>query len=258
MTRPVPQLAIDFIKGAEGCVLTSYRDSGGVWTIGYGHTGLAIVAGLTITQDQADAYLSSDLAVAAQRLAAVVTAGAINQLADHQYAALISFVFNLGASPSWNIWKVVDGLRFDAVPAEMMRFDKAKVGGQLVTVPGLIHRRAAEVSLWNTPDAQGAAEIAQTAPVMPPPSSTTRAAETPPTPDPTAKPLSRSKTIWTAAGTAAAGVVSGGQYVLGVAQPLKDNAALIAQCAEYASIAVVAGGVLIGAFRFMDEAAKHR
>ena len=98
MTRPVPQIAIDFVKGAEACDLASYADSGGVWTIGYGHTGLAIVRGLTITQDQADAYLAADLAVAADRLAAVVKASAINALADHQYAALISFVFNLGVA----------------------------------------------------------------------------------------------------------------------------------------------------------------
>ena len=44
-------------KNFEGCVLTAYADQGGVWTIGYGHTGPGVHAGLTITQDQADALL---------------------------------------------------------------------------------------------------------------------------------------------------------------------------------------------------------
>ena len=35
-------------KNFEGCVLTAYADQGGVWTIGYGHTGPGVHAGLTI------------------------------------------------------------------------------------------------------------------------------------------------------------------------------------------------------------------
>ena len=49
-------------KNFEGCVLTAYADQGGVWTIGYGHTGPGVHAGLTVTQDQADALLESDIA----------------------------------------------------------------------------------------------------------------------------------------------------------------------------------------------------
>jgi lysozyme len=32
-------------KNFEGCVLTAYADQGGVWTIGYGHTGPGVHAG---------------------------------------------------------------------------------------------------------------------------------------------------------------------------------------------------------------------
>lgn len=32
------QKGINLIKECEGCRLTSYKDSVGVWTIGYGHT----------------------------------------------------------------------------------------------------------------------------------------------------------------------------------------------------------------------------
>ena len=46
----------------EGLKLNAYQDQVGVWTIGYGHTGPTIHAGLIITQDQADHLLHRDIA----------------------------------------------------------------------------------------------------------------------------------------------------------------------------------------------------
>ncbi len=45
---------------AEGCRLTAYRDSGGVWTNGYGNTH-GVVPGSIITQQQADADLGANI-----------------------------------------------------------------------------------------------------------------------------------------------------------------------------------------------------
>jgi lysozyme len=150
MTRAVPQIAVAFVEAHEGCKLTAYQDAGaGVWTVGVGHCGPEVKAGLTITQQQADDYLRSDLALAAERLAGVVRDAAIQRLSEHQYAALLSFVFNVGAGDGWAIWTKLNSLQFDAVPAQMQRFVYA--GGKIV--PGLVSRRAAEVALWNTPDA---------------------------------------------------------------------------------------------------------
>ena len=53
------------LKTWEGCRLSAYPDpaSGGApWTIGYGHTGAEVVPGLTITQEQANAWLKQDVA----------------------------------------------------------------------------------------------------------------------------------------------------------------------------------------------------
>lgn len=50
------------LKLDEGCRLSAYQDAGGVWTIGYGHTGPAVHEGLVWTQDQADAQLAADVA----------------------------------------------------------------------------------------------------------------------------------------------------------------------------------------------------
>lgn len=45
----------------EGCRLEAYQDQGGVWTIGYGHTGPDVHEGLTWTQEQADEAQKKDL-----------------------------------------------------------------------------------------------------------------------------------------------------------------------------------------------------
>lgn len=192
--RPIPQLALDFIQGAEGVRLTAYRDSRGVWTIGWGHTGPEVVEGLTITLAQAISYLMMDATLAARRLATVVSDTAIQALTEHEYGALISFVFNLGAGASWGIWKDLNAGNLADVPNQMMLFDKTKVNGKPVVVEGLIHRRMAEVALWKAPDVPAALAIVQSAPVAAPPSSVTRDVATPPT-EVSAKPQLKSKTF---------------------------------------------------------------
>ena len=59
------------LKTWEGCRRSAYPDpaSGGApWTVGYGHTGPDVVPGLTITQQQDDAFLQKDVAHAASAI----------------------------------------------------------------------------------------------------------------------------------------------------------------------------------------------
>lgn len=49
-----------FIREWEGCELTAYKDSGGVWTIGVGHTK-DVHEGQTISQFEADELLAMDI-----------------------------------------------------------------------------------------------------------------------------------------------------------------------------------------------------
>lgn len=49
------------LKKDEGCSLTAYKDTLGVWTIGYGHTGPEVHAGLVWKQEHADAELTGDI-----------------------------------------------------------------------------------------------------------------------------------------------------------------------------------------------------
>ena len=142
MNQTTNQAGLALIESFEGLRLTSYQDSVGVWTIGYGHTR-GVGPGQTITQPQAQAFLQQDLGVAE---------AAVNShnlaLTGNQFAALVSFTFNLGGG---NLNKLLSqGMA--AVPARILLFDHA--GGR--TLPGLTRRRQAERALYLTPDSPAA------------------------------------------------------------------------------------------------------
>jgi lysozyme len=191
--RVIPQAALDLVTRWEGLELTAYPDpatGGDPWTIGYGHTR-GVRLGQTVTKGQALTFLRTDLQVSAsliqQRIGAV-----IDELTDNQYAALLSFVFNLGADPKWTIWKRIKGRQFDLVPNEINRFVFA-AGKRM---QGLANRRAAEVALWRTGEPNTLAEN--------PPSSITRLMDTSPiSADPT--PPHKSAAILTGIATVIAG-----------------------------------------------------
>ena len=71
----------------EGLRLRAYRDSGGVLTIGIGHTGPDVVEGMTITMDQATALFAEDQA----HLISMVIGRPLLEA-----AALLDFGFNCG------------------------------------------------------------------------------------------------------------------------------------------------------------------
>jgi lysozyme len=132
-------------KNFESCVLTAYADQGGVWTIGYGHTGPGVHAGMTITQAQADIFLESDVSGAVTCINKLATAK-INQ---NQFDALVDFVFNLGcASLSISqLLREVNSGNFSDAATQFLRWDHVKG----VVVQGLLRRRQAEATLFNTP-----------------------------------------------------------------------------------------------------------
>jgi lysozyme len=222
VTRPIPDLTADFLKRVEGVRYRAYRDSAGVWTIGVGHTGPEVHPGEVWNEAQVDAALRRDIETAAARLAEVTRRAALDGLTDHQYAALLSFVFNLGANPKWTLWKVVNARQFDGVPAQLLRFTKAREPktGRLAEVRGLVHRRMAEVALWKTADVQAAEAIAAAAAAPPPPSGFMRLSDTPPEPMPV-KPLATSKSFWASVSAAAAAVASA---LLQVVEPAAHGA----------------------------------
>ena len=94
---PLTPEGLTLLKTWDGCRLMSYPDpatGAAPWTIGYGHTGPEVMAGLTITQEQAEAWLMDDVAAAEQSLDRLLPGVA---LSARQRDALISFCFNVGA-----------------------------------------------------------------------------------------------------------------------------------------------------------------
>lgn len=126
----------------EGCRLTAYQDQVGVWTIGYGHTGADVTSGLTITQDQAVALLTSDVAASASFVNQVVKV----ELKQNEFDALVDFVFNLGrgAFAGSTLLKELNAGNFSAAAAQFNRWSRA--GGQVVA--GLLRRRQAETAMF--------------------------------------------------------------------------------------------------------------
>lgn len=127
-------------EGFEGCKLKAYQDSKGVWTIGYGHTGREVVAGLTCTQAQADAWLAEDIAWAEMEVNRLVKV----PLAQHEFDALVDFTFNCGAGNFQHSTLLLLLNHNDHVKAaaEFEKWDKC--GG--VELPGLLRRRKAEAA----------------------------------------------------------------------------------------------------------------
>lgn len=259
MTRPVPTIALEFLKRAEALRLTAYADAGGVPTVGYGHTGPGVRLGLRITPAQAEAWLAEDAATAARRLAERVDDAVIGELSDHQYAALVSFAYNLGAGPRWTIWRTLNRRAFDETPGQMLRFDKVRgADGAVRTLPGLAHRRAAEVVLWRTPDVRTAAAVAAALPA--PPSSQTRQAATPPRPA-AAGPLRARAGFGTAVAAAVASapvavesVRAGAAQLSGAIAPYAERSDWLRQAV--AALAVV--GATMAALSVVSQWWAHR
>jgi len=156
--RRASDACISLIQHFEGLRLDAYWDAaGGVWTIGYGHTGKGVHQGKSITRDEACALLAQDIH-AAQTV--VRQACADVDLTQGQFDALVSFVFNVGAGrqgtksgfvclangkPSTLLMKLCAG----DVTGAANEFPKwVHAGGKRLT--GLVRRRRAERELFLT------------------------------------------------------------------------------------------------------------
>lgn len=135
-------LAADHLRGFEGLRLDAYQDSGGVWTIGYGHTGRDVTPGLRITREEAEELLAQDLAWAQQVVASTVRV----PLTGGQDAALTSLIYNIGAGA----WQKSTALRrlnvgdYAGAADALTWWNKA--GGKVVG--GLVRRREAERAMF--------------------------------------------------------------------------------------------------------------
>jgi lysozyme len=103
------------LRRDEGCRLTAYRDSGGVWTIGYGHTGPEVHANLTWTQAEAESHLAIDAGSAQRGLDTAIPWW--RQLDDVRQDVLAEMAFNLGVEGLMGFTRMLKALGDDDYPA---------------------------------------------------------------------------------------------------------------------------------------------
>lgn len=148
MPRRINAEGLAKIKQWEGLRLKAYLDAADppVWTIGYGHTSQAgppvVKPGMTITNEEAETVLRNDLAkfeAAVERLVKV-------PLTDNQFAALVSFTYNVGEGnlAKSTLLKKLNKGDYDAVPVELMKWTRAGNARP----KGLVNRRSTEAALW--------------------------------------------------------------------------------------------------------------
>ena len=157
MDNKVSAHGVQMIMRLEGTRDTVYLDAVGLPTVGVGHlltkdelsSGRIIAANGSIIDirkplSYGDIYtlLMDDLSEYEYAINTNIT----QTLNQHQFDALVSWAFNVGAGAvaRSTLRKLLNAGNFEAVPAQLRRWDKA--GGRVLR--GLQNRRDAEVRMW--------------------------------------------------------------------------------------------------------------
>jgi lysozyme len=178
--RKVNSNGVKLVMQFEGCKLNAYADPasplgqqllkqpgqrapnwqtfpGDPWTVGWGSTGVdnfnldangrptSIGPKTVWTQEQADKRLSEDLDTFAKQVTPLLKV----EVNDNQFAALVSFAYNVGVSnlKKSTLLTLVNQKNFTAAADEFPKWNKAQ--GKVLL--GLTRRREAERRLFLTP-----------------------------------------------------------------------------------------------------------
>jgi len=198
---------INLVKKFEGLhrvqpdgMVSAYRCPAGKYTCGWGATR-GVRSGTKWTKEYCEMRLIEDLAEHSKAVKKYVQV----PLSQGQFDALTSFVFNLGEGNfrSSSLLRLLNQGKYDDVPEQIMRWNKARVDGKLTPLKGLTRRRAAEAAIFSRdaamPSDDGGPEMPQKV-----------TAEAP-------KSLMKSKTM---AGAGIAGAATGLNEVAGQMQSL--------------------------------------
>lgn len=146
--RTLSKRGVEFIATFEGFRSHPYQDSGGVWTIGYGHTGGVSARTPPWSRAHALGMLASDAHEAARGVREMLYGHSVNQC---EFDALVSQAYNAGVgalakSPQVRLLKSGrKGSRVAAGAAMATWYIHDAQGHSLL---GLIRRRAAERRLF--------------------------------------------------------------------------------------------------------------
>lgn len=143
MSRNLSINGLNLIKSFEGCKLTAYKclPTEKYYTIGYGHYGSDVTAGMKITKEQAEELLLQDCKKAIKNVNSFMSKYNFNQ---NQFDALVSFAFNVG---SINQLTASGTRTLEQISSKITDYNKS--GGRVIA--GLVKRRAKEKELFDTP-----------------------------------------------------------------------------------------------------------
>jgi lysozyme len=149
------QTCIDFIKKEESLVLHAYKDSAGIWTIGYGciqyPDGKPVKEGHVVTPQRAEDLLKWEVEKKASGVEKCLMNTVVNQ---NQFDALVSFAYNVGygaLSMSTLIKKVRNNPNDPSIRDEFVKWNKITVGRVKKELLGLTKRRTREAALYFKP-----------------------------------------------------------------------------------------------------------
>ena len=135
--------AVTILKQIESFSAVPYSCRAGVRTIGYGFTDQRLVAKGVISRTEADTILNFKCT----ELQSFIKSKVTKELMSYQYAALISFVYNVGRTAFSNselLKKINSGASNLEIAQQFRRWDK--VDGK--ANKGLANRRGVEVKLF--------------------------------------------------------------------------------------------------------------
>lgn len=168
--RDINEAGVNLIKAFEGILdgdpstvnLDPYVDPVGIYTIGYGHAiiwGNGFLKTSTpnakkiakqlypngLTREQCEDLLRADIRAHSIPVESLIKV----PVSDNQFAALVSFAFNLGVNNLRNstLLRKLNARDYDGAALEFAKWNKA--GGRVLN--GLTRRRAAEATLFRTP-----------------------------------------------------------------------------------------------------------
>lgn len=227
---------IELIKRFEGChkvqpdgTVSAYRCPAGRWTIGYGSTK-GVRSGMKLTLQECEDRLIDDL----KEAESAVRRNVLVPLSQYQFDALVSWVFNLGEGNlrSSTLLKKLNRGEYQAVPEQLIRWNKARTDNGLQVLPGLTRRRAAEAALWSL-DARLPSDVDGA--ILP--QKVTSEAPT---------SLKRSRTM------AGAGV-AGAATALGEIAPQIEALVPYSDMMKYVFLALALGGIALAAYARWDD-----
>ncbi|TSE14053.1 lysozyme [Mesorhizobium intechi] len=152
--RKIPPLALDLIKDFERWMPDAYNDSSNYCTIGYGHlidrqpcakvTEKVAAFKPPLSVEEGLKMLDDDTSKARIAVSKLVQA----RLTDEQFGAVVSFVFNVGASDKGfkgsKMRRLLNAEEYNRAALEFPKWVKSKGN----VVDGLINRRSCELDLY--------------------------------------------------------------------------------------------------------------